>query len=96
MHQGCLLKDIVNHIISQNTEYKSNKKRISEIKNNIKKGRTKVENTILSRIRDVMSNDPIRANELLQQSGCNNLLNIIPIDEFNHNLNKQQFLKQCN
>ena len=35
-----LAKDIVDHIISQNTKYKPNKERISEIKNSIKKGRT--------------------------------------------------------
>ena len=33
-----LTKDIVDHIISQNKEYKPNKERISEIKNNIIKG----------------------------------------------------------
>ena len=39
-----------------------------------------------------MSTDQIRANELLQKPGCNNSLNIIQIEEFNYNLNKQQFL----
>ena len=66
-----LNKDIVD-IISQSTDYKSNKERISEIKNNIKKGRTKAENTNLSRIRENMSTDQIRGNDILQQPGCNN------------------------
>ena len=52
--------DIGDHIISQNAEYKSKKERIFEIKNNIKKGRTKAENTNLSRIRENMSKDQIR------------------------------------
>ena len=52
-----LTKDIVDHIISRNTEYKPNKERISEIKNNIKKGRTEAQNTNLSRIRENMSKD---------------------------------------
>ena len=39
-----------------------------------------------------MSTDQIRANDILQQPGCNNWLNIIPIEEFNYNLNKQQSL----
>ena len=87
-----LTKDIVDHIISQNTEYKPSKDRISEIKNSIKKGRTETENTNLSIIRENMSKDQIRANNILQKPGCNNWLNIIPIEELNCNLNKQQFL----
>ena len=39
-----------------------------------------------------MSKDQIRANGILQQPVCNNRLNIIPIEEFNYNLKKQQFL----
>ena len=87
-----LTKDIVDQIIRQNTGYKPNKERISEIKNNIKKERSKAENTNISRIRENMSKDLISANDILQQAGCNNWLNIIPIEEFNYNLNKQQFL----
>ena len=52
-----LTKDIVDQIISQNTEYKHNKERISEIKNHIKKGRTESENINLRRIRDNMSKE---------------------------------------
>ena len=43
-----LTEDIVDNIISQGTHYKPNKERTSEIKNNIKKGRTKAENTYLN------------------------------------------------
>ena len=71
----------MNHIISQNTKCKPNTERISEIKNNIKKGRTEAENKNLSRIRDNMSKDQIRANDILQQLDCNNLLNIILIED---------------
>ena len=39
-----------------------------------------------------MWKDQITANDILQQLGCNNCLNIILIEEFNYNLNKQQFL----
>ena len=74
-----LTKDIVDHIISQNTECKPNKERISEIKSNIKKRRSEAESTNLSRIRENMSRNQIRANDILQQSGCNNCLNIIPM-----------------
>ena len=48
-----LTKDIVGHIIRQNTEHKPNKERISEIKNNIYKGKNKSENNNLSRIREL-------------------------------------------
>ena len=41
-----------------------------------------------------MFKDQIRANDIFQQPGCNNWLNIIPIEEFNYNLNKQQFLDE--
>ena len=58
----------------------------------MKKGRSEAENTSLSKIRENMSKDQIRANGILQQPVCNNRLNIIPIEEFNHNLKKQQFL----
>ena len=47
-----LTKDIVGDIIRHNTEYKPNKEKISEIKNNIMKGRTKPENINLSKIRE--------------------------------------------
>ena len=87
-----LTKDIVDHIISQDAVYKPNKERISEIKKNIKKERNKAENTNLSRIRENMSKNQISANDILQQSGCCNWLHIVPIKEFNHNLNKHQFL----
>ena len=50
-----LTKDIMDYIISQNTEYKRNKQRISRIKNNVKKGRTEAENSNLSRISENMS-----------------------------------------
>ena len=53
---------------------------------------TKTENTCLSRIRENMSRDQIRANTTLQQPGCNSWLNINPIQEFNYNLNKKHFL----
>ena len=61
-----LPQDIVEHIISQSTAYKPNKERISEIKNNIKKGRIETENTNLSRVKQNMSKDQIRANAILQ------------------------------
>ena len=86
-----LTTDIVDNIISQSTYYKPYKERISEIKN-IKKGRTEVDNSNLSRIRGNMSTDQIRANDILQQPSCNNYLNIITVEELNYNLNKQQFL----
>ena len=62
-----LTQDILDHIISQNTECKPNK-------------------------RENISKVQIRANDIHQQAGCNNSLNIIPIQEFNYNLNKQKFL----
>ena len=60
-----LTKDIVDNIISQSKDYKPNKQRISEIKSNIKKGRSEAENASLSRIRENMSTDQIRANDIL-------------------------------
>ena len=68
------------------------KKESLRLKKNIKKEKTEAENTNVSRIRQNMSKDQIRANDILQQPGCNNWLNIIPVEEFNYNLNKQQFL----
>ena len=47
-----LTKDIVGYIIRHNTEYKPNKEKISEIKNNIMEGRVKPENINLSKIRE--------------------------------------------
>ena len=82
----------MNRIIRQDTECKPNKERISEIKNNNNKERTKAENISLSRIRENMPKDQIRANHILQQPGCKNWLNNIPIEEFNYSINKQQFL----
>ena len=79
-------------IISQDTEYKPRKEQISEINNNIKKERTKDENTNLSKIRENMSKDQIKANDILQQLGYNNWLSITLIEESNYNLNKQRFL----
>ena len=67
-----LTKDILDNIVSQSTDYKPNKQKISEIKNIIKKGRTKAENTNLSRIRESMSTDQIKANDIFQQPDCNN------------------------
>ena len=60
-----LTKDIVDNIISQSKDYKPNKQRISEIKSNIKKGKSEAENASLSRIRENMSTDQIRANDIL-------------------------------
>ena len=34
----------------------------------------------------------MRVNDILQQPGCSNWLNIISVEAFNNNLNKQQFL----
>ena len=45
-----LTKDIVGEIMRRNTEYKPNKEKISEIKNNILKGRVKPENINLSKL----------------------------------------------
>ena len=58
----------------------------------MKKERNKAENTNLSRMRENMSKDQIRTNDILQQPGRNSWLSIIPVEEFNCNLNKQQFL----
>ena len=74
-----LTKDIVDRIIRQDTECKPNKERISEIKNNNNKERTKAENISLSRIRENMPKDQIRANHILQQPGCKNWLNNIQL-----------------
>ena len=87
-----LTKDIVDRTISQDTKYKPNKERISEIKTNIKKERTKSENTNLRRITGNMSKDQIKADGVLQQPRCQNWLKVIPIEEFNYKINKQQFL----
>ena len=81
-----LIEDVVDHTISQNAEYKANKEKVSGIKSNIKTGRTEAGNTDLSRDIENMSKDKKRANNILQQPGCTNWLNI------NYNLNKQQFL----
>ena len=47
-----LAKDIADHIISEDTEYKSKKERMFDIKNDIKQERTKAENSNLSRVRE--------------------------------------------
>ena len=39
-----------------------------------------------------MLKDQIGTNDIPQQPGCNNWLNIIPMEEFNYSLNKQKFL----
>ena len=39
-----------------------------------------------------MSKELIKANGILQQASCNSWLKIILNEEFNYNLNKQQFL----
>ena len=62
----------MDHIISKNKEHKPNKERLSKIKNKIWKGATEAENTNLSRIRENMSKDQTRANDILQQPGFNN------------------------
>ena len=81
-----LIEDVVDHTISQNAEYKANKEKVSGIKSSIKTGRTEAGNTDLSRDIENMSKDKKRANNILQQPGFTNWLNI------NYNLNKQQFL----
>ena len=82
----------MDQIISQNTGYRISKKRICEMKNNIKKGGTTSENTILNKIRKNMFKDQIRENGIFQWPACNNCSNVISTEEFNYNLNKQQFL----
>ena len=70
---------IVDEVISQDTKYKPNKKRNSEIKSSIKKKRkrpTKAEKTNPSINRENMSKDQIRANDVLQQPHSNNWLNL--------------------
>ena len=52
-----LTGDAVDHTISQNTENKTYKERISGIKNNIKKGRTEAGNTNQSRFTENISKD---------------------------------------
>ena len=81
-----LTEDVVDHTISQNAEYKANKEKVSGIKSSIKTGRTEAGNTDLSRNIKNMSKDKKKANDILQQPGFTNWLNI------NYNLNKQQFL----
>ena len=39
-----------------------------------------------------MSKDQIKADGVLQQPRCQNWLKVIPIEEFNYKINKQQFL----
>ena len=63
-------------------------KRTSEMRSNIKKGRTKAELN--------MFEDQIRANDILQQPCCNSWSNFIPTEEFNYNLNKKQLLSNRN
>ena len=87
-----LTADFVDHITSKNTESQSNKERISEVKSNIKKRRAKAENRNFSKMKENMSKDYMRVNDILQQPVCTNWLNIILTEQFNYNLNKQQFL----
>ena len=82
-----LTGDIVDHIC-QITGYQPNKKRVFEIKNNINIGRTEAQNTNLRKIRKTVPKGPIRANEILLQTGRNNWLNITLMDELNYSLKK--------
>ena len=82
-----LTGDIVDHIC-QITGYQTNKKRVFEIKNNINIGRTEAQNTNLRKIRKTVPKGPIRANEILLQTGRNNWLNITLMDELNYSLKK--------
>ena len=82
-----LTGDIVDHICL-NTGYQPNKKRVYEIKNNNNIGRTAALNTNLRKIRKTVPKGPIRANEILLQTGRNNWLNITLMDELNYSLKK--------
>lgn len=82
-----LTGDIADHIC-QIKGYQPNKKKIFEIKNNINIGRTEAQNTNPRKIRETVPKGPIRANEILLQTGRNNWLNITLMDELNYNLKK--------
>ena len=57
MHQGYLPKILWITSSAKTQNIKPNKERISETKNNIKKGRTESENTNLRKIRENMSKE---------------------------------------
>ena len=84
MHQGWLQKILWITSSTKAQNISPIKKESLSSKNNIKKGRTDAENTNLSRIKANTSKDYIRANYIL--------VDIIPIEESNYHLNKQQFL----
>ena len=84
MHQGWLRKILWITSSTKAQNISPIKKESLSSKNNIKKGRTDAENTNLSRIKANTSKDYIRANYIL--------VDIIPIEESNYHLNKQQFL----
>lgn len=87
-----LSADILDHIIGHNIETQPKKEGISEIKDNINKGRAEAENNKLSKIRENLSKDYITAKDILQQPYCTNSLTGIPTEEFKYTLNKQQLL----
>ena len=91
MHQGCLLKILWITSSVKTKNISSTKKESLRLKTTSRRKGPKLKNTNLSRIRENVSKDQVRANDTLQQLGCQNWLNI-PIDEFNYNLNQQQFL----
>ena len=97
MHQGCLLEIILIHHQQKNLcniyiNINLTKKEYLKLKTTSKKEGAESENTNLSRFRESMSKDQIRASDILEQPGCNNWLDIISNEDFNCTQNKQQLL----
>ena len=84
-------KQLSSNILDQISHLQFDTRTYNNTKNNIVKKRLEEHQKVLEDLREKMSNDQLRANELSQQKGASSWLGCLPLKREGFSLNKREF-----
>jgi hypothetical protein len=86
-----ITQDLKEKIVNQNQEYDIDTKKIKEVKYSIKNTKRKSHEEKIEILKEKVDEKGKRSIELSMEIGASNWLHVLPLKEYNYNLNKQQF-----
>ena len=84
-------EQLAKKIKDQISEFAIDREREKEIESLIRRERKEFEDTLLKTLRQKMSKEMIRANDLAQMKGASSWLNALPLKDEGYTLNKREF-----
>ena len=86
-----ITRELYENVIKQNKDFQIDSEKTKTIKNELKRRKMSNYKNKLEELRNSMNEKMKRCNDISNETGSSNWLNVIPMREFNYVLNKQQF-----